>query len=154
MISQAPGITKQFVNYNAFSKVQSIEDFTQITPEDIVETKQIQELRSMVYLSENGKYRGIPLPKEAQMSPIQGLVMDEKGKLIFVGNNHDYLTELGEATGNSGGVLTDFEVESGRFKTYKSLNLPANLNPRGITPLDRNQYLISCNNSVQYILNK
>lgn len=154
LIAQAPGIRKQFTNYNAFSKVQSIEDFTQIKPEDIVETKFIQELRSMIYLSENGKYKGVPLPKSAQMSTIQGLIIDEKNNLIFVGNNHDYLTELGESSGNSGGILSDFETESGIFNSYKSLNLPTNLNPRGITQLEENQYLISCNNSMQYILSK
>ena len=152
LVGQAPGIRKQFVNYNTFSKVQAIEDFKQIAPEDIVETKLIQELRSMIYLSENGKYKGIPLPKEAQMSSIQGLIMDKKNQLIFVGNHHDYLTELGGNSGNSGGVLADFELESGMFKNYKSLNLPADLNTRGITELNENQYLISCNNSVQYFL--
>ena len=154
LISQAPGIRKQFVSYKEFSKVEDIEDFKQITPEDIVETKFLMELRSMVYLSENGKYKGIPLPKAAQMSTVQGLTMNEKGQLIFVGNHYDYLTELGQSTGNSGGVLSDFDLESGIFKTYNSLNLPADLNPRGITPLEKNQYLINCNNSVQYILNR
>jgi len=154
LIAQAPAIRKQFVNYTAFSEVQDIADFTQITSEDIIETKFLMELRSMIYLSENGKYKGIPLPKAAQMSTIQGLTMDEKGSLIFVGNHHDYLTELGKSMGNSGGILSDFEVESGHFKNYESLNLPTNLNTRGITPIGKNRYFISCNNEVQYILNR
>ena len=154
LISQAPTIRKQFVNYNEFSEVQDISDFKQITPEDIVETKQLSELRSMIYLSENGQYKGIPLPKEAQMSPIQGLIMNEKGELIFVGNHHDYLTELGESTGNSGGVLFNFDRETGTFKNYESLSLPADLNPRGITPIGEHRYLITCNDSGHYIIDK
>jgi len=152
LISQAPGIRKQFVNYKEFSKVEAIEDFKQITPEDIVETKFLMELRSMVYLSENGQYKGIPLPRAAQMSAIQGIVIDEKGQLIFVGNHQDYLTELGVSSGNSGGIFSNFDVESGTFNNYQSLSLPANLNAREITPLENNQYLVTCNNSVQYIL--
>jgi len=154
LIAQAPAIRKEFVNYTAFSEVQDIVDFTQITPEDIIETKFLMELRSMVYLSENGKYKGIPLPKAAQMSTIQGLTMDEKGNLIFVGNHHDYLTELGKNMGNSGGVLSGFEMEDGHFKNYQSLNLPTDLNARNITPIGKHRYFISCSNDVQYILNR
>ena len=154
LIAQAPTIRKQFVNYNTFSEVQGIEDFKQITPEDIVETKFLMELRSMVYLSDNGKYKGIPLPKSAQMSTIQGLTMDQKGNLFFVGNNQDYLTELGKNMGNSGGVLSNFDLEKGTFNNYESLALPVNLNPRNITPIGENRYFISCSNSEQYILNR
>ncbi len=154
LIAQAPGIRKQFVNYTSFSEVQDIADFTQITSEDIIEIKFLMELRSMVYLSNNGKYKGIPLPKAAQMSAIQGLAIDEKGSLIFVGNHHEYLTELGKSMGNSGGVLSDFEMEEGHFKNYQSLNLPTDLNARDITPIGENRYFISCSNSVQYILNR
>ena len=154
LIAQAPTIRKQFVNYNTFSEVQGIEDFKQITPEDIVETKFLMELRSMVYLSDNGKYKGIPLPKSAQMSTIQGLTMDQKGNLFFVGNNQDYLTELGKNMGNSGGVLSNFDLEKGTFNNYESLALPVNLNPRSIIPIGENRYFISCSNSEQYILNR
>ena len=108
----------------------------------------------MVYLSENGTYKGIPLPQAAQMSTIQGITMDEEGNLIFVGNHQDYLTELGKNMGNSGGVLSDFEIAKGVFKNYESLSLPADLNPRGIRPIGENRYFISCNDGVQYILER
>ena len=97
---------------------------------------------------------GIPLPQAAQMSTIQGITMDEEGNLIFVGNHQDYLTELGKNMGNSGGVLSDFEIAKGVFKNYESLSLPADLNPRGIRPIGENRYFISCNDGVQYILER
>ena len=150
--AQIPAVRKQFVNYSEYAKVQTIEDFIQIRPEEIVEQKQLNELHSMVYLSDNGKYTGIPLPKEAQMSTIQGIVMDDANRLIFVGNHYDYLTELGQSTANSGGLFTKFNATTGTFQDYHYLPLPAKLNPRAITPIGQNEYLITCNNSVQYIL--
>lgn len=152
--SQVPSVKKQFVNYEAYTKIRDIEDFEQATLEKIAESKQITELRSMVYLSKNGQYEGIPLPKEAQMSSIQGMTMNERGELIFVGNHQNYLTELGRNMGNSGGVLADFDVASGHFPTYDFLSLPANLNPRSITPIGNNEYFIACNDSEQYILKR
>ena len=89
--SQVPSVKKQFVNYEAYAKIRDIEDFEQVDLEKIAEYKEITELRSMVYLSKNGKYIGTPLPKEAQMSSIQGMVINEQGELIFVGNHQEYL---------------------------------------------------------------
>jgi len=150
--TQVPMVKKQFTNYQTYADVRDIEDFEQVDIEKIVERKQIKELRSMVYLSDNGQYKGVPLPKEAQMSTIQGITMNQSGGLLFVGNYQEYLTELGESTGNSGGRFANFDIESGTFKDYTSLSLPADLNPRGILPIGDKQYLISCNNSVQYVL--
>ena len=152
LVSQVPSVRKQFVNYNTYTKVQDIEDFNEIDSDQIVEYKQLKELRSMVYLSGNGKYTGKPLPREAQMSSIQGLTLTDDGKLIFVGNNHDYLTELGQSTANSGGSFLSYNDEKGTFESYRHLSLPPKLNPRSITPLEKGSYLIACNNSVQYIL--
>ncbi|MEM1120971.1 MAG: VCBS repeat-containing protein, partial [Bacteroidota bacterium] len=153
LAAQAPVVRKQFVNYNLFSSAQSVDDFSQVKSEAIIETKVLQELRSMVYLSENGKYKGIPLPQVAQMSTIQGLTF-HNAELIFVGNHQDYLTELGESSSNSGGLLSNFDATTGQFKVQRSLPLPANLNPRSIIPLEKNQYLIACNNGVQYLLDR
>lgn len=154
LMSQVPAVRKQFVSFQKYTTVQDIEDFKQVNPEEIVERKQLNELRSMIYLSENGKYVGVPLPKEAQMSSIQGLIVNEHGELLFVGNCQEYLTELGQSTANSGGIYTEFDLENQLFKNYQSLSLPPKLNTRGITPIGEKEYLITCNNSVQYILKR
>lgn len=106
----------------------------------------------MVYLSENGKYEGKPLPFNAQLSTIQEFSINDEGNLLFVGNYHDYLTELGKNTANSGGMYKDFNAATGTFENYQQLPLPANLNTRGILPMGKDEYLISVNNDTQYIL--
>ncbi len=154
LVAQVPSVRKQFVSYAEYAKVQSIEDFNQVKKEDIVEEKELKELRSMVYLSQGQNYVGTPLPQMAQMSTIQGFEMDEQGRLLFVGNHFDYLTELGKSASNSGGLFSKFDAVSGTFQNYEALPLPHKLNTRGITAIGNNQYLITCNNSVQYILKK
>ncbi len=150
--AQVPIVRKQFTNYTKYSAVQNVTDIEMINPDSIVERKQLIELRSMVYLSQDGKYVGKPLPVEAQLSTIQGFAMDENGKLLFVGNHHDYLTELGKSTANSGGSFEKFNTSTGNFKNYQPLSLPHKLNTRSIIPIGLDEYLISCNNSVLYIL--
>jgi len=152
--TQVPSVRKQFVNYKEYGKIRSIEDFNQIKPEDIVEEKQLTELRSMVYLSQDGKYIGKPLPQEAQRSSIQGVVLDDENQLIFVGNHYDYLTELGQNTANSGGIFTRFDKEEEVFQNYEHLSLPSKINPRSIVPIGEHKYLLVCNDGVQYILER
>ena len=152
LVAQVPSIRKQFATYEAYSKVQGIEDFNQVKQEDIVERKQLTELRSMVYLSKDGKYIGTPLPQNAQLSTIQDFAMNDKGELLYVGNHHDYLTELGKSASNSGGKLSDFDPRTGVFQNHEALALPHKLNTRAIIPIGPDEYLIGCNNSYQYIL--
>lgn len=152
LVAQVPSIRKQFATYDDFSKVQDITDFNRVKPEDIAERKQINELRSMVYLSKDGKYSGMPLPLSAQLSTIQDFAMNEKGELLYVGNYHDYLTELGKSASNSGGKLSGFDPATATFQHNEILALPHKLNTRAIIPIGSDKYLIGCNNSYQYIL--
>jgi hypothetical protein len=152
LTAQVPSVRKQFTSYDDYSKVRDIEDFDLVKPEDIVERKQLNELRSMVYLSQDGKYIGTPLPRAAQLSAIQGFAMNDQGKLLFVGNYHNYLTALGKSNSNSGGEFSRFNSSTATFQGYQPLPLPHKLNTRSIIQIGINEYLITCNNSVQYIL--
>ncbi len=153
LITQVPSVRKQFVRYRDYTKVNDILDFDQIKQEDIVENKNIKELRSMIYLSKNGKYEGVPLPVVAQRSSIQDFVVKENNDLFYIGNDDTYLAELGKNQSSSGGQLLKFDIEFSTFKEHKTIPLPHKLSTRSILPLGKNKYLITCNNSVQYILN-
>ena len=152
LAAQVPLVRKQFNNYSKFAAVTDISGIELVKEEEIVERKQIDELRSMVYLSEGGGYVGKALPNEAQWSPIQGMTMNEQGQLLFVGNYKEYLTELGQNVANSGGKFDAFDANRGNFKAYQALPLPQQLNTRGILSLGNDRYLISCNNDFQYLL--
>ena len=143
----------KYISYKEFSKVETIEDLTGKSEDEILEIKSIKELRSMLYLGSKEGFKKIPLPKEAQMSNIQDFIVesiDGNVKVKFVGNHYDYVTELGKNMSNSGGEITDFE--NFKFNNYKSLNLPNSFNGRRIHKLSSNQYLIVLNNDHSYIL--
>jgi len=152
LISQVPSIRKQFKNYAAFSEVRSIKDFNGIEEEQILDSKQISELSSMIFLSGENSFKGVSLPIEAQEAPIQDFHINNKGELFFVGNHLEFLTELGKQRGNSGGVYRNFDPQTNTFTDYNSLGLPKGLNTRQILERQVGDCLIVSNNDVSYLL--
>lgn len=150
LVGQLPFLKKEFLKYSQFSKITNIEDLTGKSEKDILEIKKIEELKSMLYLNIGEQTQEKPLPKQAQMSSIEDIIIDTlsgKPQIIFVGNYLDYTTELGESNGNSGGMLSF----SSTFNSYKSLPLPRNLNARRIIKLSENKFLVVANNERSYI---
>ena len=150
LVGQLPSLKKKFLKHSQFSKITGMEDLTGKAEKEILEIKKIEELRSMLYLNIGENTQEMPLPQEAQMSSIEDIlidIVDDKSRIIFVGNYLDYTTELGESNGNSGGVMSF----SNTFDTYESLPLPRNLNARRIIQLNENQFLVVANNDKSYI---
>ena len=143
--TQVPAFRKQFASYADFSKIEKVEDFKLYNPEVIADQREIRELRSMLFLSDGGKFTGIPLPDQAQWSSIQDFSVTESGEIIFIGNHHDYLTEFGKSKGNSGGKIDGFDSEKNTFGKYTPLGLPAGVNTRKIIPLEFGGYYVSEN---------
>ena len=153
LTTQLPVLKKKFLDYEVFSKIKNITDLTGIQEDQILEVKKITEMRSMLFLNEDGKYEGIPLPKEAQMSSIEDIHIDftaDQTKLIFVGNYLDYTNELGKSDANSGGILRYSKEQQFSFEKY--LPLPSGLNSRKIIKLDDNTYLVVSNNDKSYLI--
>ena len=152
LIDQLPSLKKNFLSYSAFSKIKSIEDLTEKAEEDILEVKKVSELRSMVYLKFGTNFKEVPFPKEAQMSSIEDIHIEQSGgntQIIFVGNFLDYTTELGQSDGNSGGVLSF--SNNGKFGSFNYLPLPKKLNARKIIPLNKDSFLVVSSNDKSYI---
>ena len=151
LAGQIPSLKKKFLSYTKFSKISGIEDLTGKAEKDILEIKKIEELRSMLYLNIGDDTKEMPLPKQAQMSSIEDIIIDStnnKRRIIFVGNYLDYTTELGQSNGNSGGVISF----SDKFDSYSSLPLPRNLNARRIIKLNENEFLVVANDDNSYII--
>ncbi len=146
--AQTPIFRKQFQTYKDFSKV----DQAGLGIQNIVEEKYIDELGSCMYLSKDGQYDKVLLPKEAQLSTIQDLYFTSEGDLVYVGNHHDYLTELGTNQANSGGVFSNFNLETQSYDVHQSLGLAPHINTREIVELTNNRYLVVCNNDYQYFI--
>ncbi|WP_086475898.1 VCBS repeat-containing protein [Arenibacter amylolyticus] len=150
---QLPMLQKKFLSYTDFSKIKNIEDLTGKKESDIVEVKQIMELRSMVYMNTGNGFTATPLPKEAQMSTIEGFYLDEElddPALFFVGNYKGYVNELGQSMANPGGVLRNFK--DNQFTSYKRLPLPKGISVRSIKKIDKYTYLVISNNAEAYTL--
>jgi hypothetical protein len=150
LVQQIPSLKKKFLSYSTFSKVETIHDLTQKKEAEILETKFIYELRSMIYINNKVNFTPVLLPKIAQLSSIEDIVVNGN-EIIYTGNYYGYVTELGESSSNSGGHLVlDTNVN---LKVEKLLKLPKNLSGRKIIKLKEDTYLILANNGKSYIVN-
>ncbi len=155
LTGQIPVLKKDFLSYTDFSKIKSLEDLTGIAEKDIMETKEITELRSMVYFNRDSTFAASPLPKKAQMSSIEDFAFENVGQdpsLLFVGNFSGFVNELGANDANTGGMLTG--LKNGSFQEYGQFPLDKNLDARKIIPLEANKYLVISNNDKAYILQR
>lgn len=150
LMAQMPVLKKKFTNYNSFSKVKGITDIVEKPEKDILETKYIYELQSMIYKNEGEKFIPQPLPKQAQLSTIEDVLVDGN-KILFTGNYNGFVTELGEASSNAGGIVEITEKET---LNYSSLKLPKHISGRKIVKLNTNKYLIITNNGQSYVINR
>ena len=154
LASQMPFIKKKFENYTSFSKVNSIEMLTGKPEKDLLQTFEIHELRSMIYISDLGKFKGVPLNSNAQLSSIEDVfVKGTEGdqQIYFVGNNESPSHQIGQLMSNSGGVLSAFDQKTFSFDSYKHLPLAHDITPKHIIEVRPGQFLIICNNGYQYI---
>lgn len=150
LTSQLPYLKKTFLKYSTFSKIKDIEDLTGKNEQQILESRKIEELRSMAYLNIASNTVEVPLPVEAQMSSIEDFEVGENGNILYVGNYLDYTNELGQSNSNSGGSL--LINTNGTIKAGKTLSLPRALNSRRIVSLRNNRFLVLANNDRSYIV--
>jgi len=153
LVDQLPFLKKKFTDYNSFSKIKSFEDIFDISRDSLTQIKKINELRSMIFLNIKDSFISIPLPKEAQWSPIQDVVVTTKNNiktLYFVGNYLNYVNELGNSDSSSGGKLIDFNGID--FEKYETLPIPNKLNTRKIIKTEFDDIFIFSNNDQSYII--
>ena len=150
LVQQMPSLKKKFLNYNAFSKVSTVYDLTDRKESDILETKYIYELRSMLYLNTGTQFTPLPLPKQAQMSTVEDIFVNN-GNIVYTGNYYGFVTELGESSSNPGGVLTKYNGKT--FTESQSLSLPKDFSGRKIVKLREDSFLMVSNNGKSYIVN-
>ena len=152
LVDQMPFLKKKFLSYNDFSKVKNIQDLTNKTEDQILEIKEIKELRSMIYYNNDSIFNGKPLPKEAQLSSIQDIHIDTiqgKPTMLFIGNNYNNVTELGNTNFNSGGAFLSYE--NNNFQSFTYLPIPAHINGRKLISLGGNLFMAISNNDNSYL---
>ena len=152
---QLPYLKKKFPKYSDFSKVTNIKVLTGKPENELVEIKYLYELRSTIFIKNKNKFISRPLPKEAQFSSIEDfLSINDSNEIIYVGNFHEYVTELGMSSANPGGILSDWDSNNKIFKSSKFLPLPLNINTRKIIKMNKETFFILSNNDYIYVLSK
>jgi hypothetical protein len=108
--SQIPSIQKRFLHYSDFAKASLTDLLTseQLQKSSTIEVKTLQS----VYLRNNGNntFSVIPLPGDAQLSALSGLVSmdinnDEKKDIILSGNLYPFRVQTGPLDASIGLVL-------------------------------------------------
>ncbi|TVZ58676.1 VCBS repeat protein [Flavobacteriaceae bacterium MAR_2010_105] len=150
LVQQIPSLKKTFLSYRTFSNVEKISDLVTKKETDILETKYIYELRSMAYINNNGKFTPMALPKQAQMSTIEDVTY-ENNTFIYTGNYYGFVTELGESTSNSGGIISSFDNQF--VNSLSPLNLPKDVSGRKLIKLKEDTFLVISNNGKSYLVN-
>jgi len=97
IVSQLPGVRKKFLTYKEFASA----DIHQIFPEDQLKGALVVHANNFktCFLRNNGqgKFELIPLPDQAQMAPINGMVVDDfngDGNLDVALNANDFGNEV------------------------------------------------------------
>ena len=152
---QMPFLKKKFTSYNSFSMVKSYEDLFDVPRDSLIQIKKINELRSMVFLNKKDSFSPVPFPKEAQLSPIQDILVtsnNNQKNIYFIGNYMNFVNELGNSDSNSGGKIKGFDGED--FGELELLPIPNKLNTRKIIKIQSNDLIIFSNNQKSYIISE
>lgn len=153
LLSQLPGLKKDFINYKDFAQVSSFDDLLPKAKSRIVETKTVTELRSMLFLSQGGEYQAVPLPDRVQMFNLQDIFIDdEKGTIYYIGGNKELVAARGNSMTSKAGRLAEFDVNQQRFLKEDWLDFPTGINARKIIKLDNGSGLIITNNDYPYLV--
>jgi hypothetical protein len=152
-LSQLPGLKKDFVSYQDFSGVSTFKELLPDAGDRLVETKEVNELRSMLFLSQGSSYKAIPLPERLQMINLQDFLVDaEQGKIYYIGGNQELVAARGNAMCSKAGMLAEFDPSTATFSEDRWLNFPSGINARAIIPLQNGGSLIITNNDYPYLV--
>ncbi len=104
--NQIPRYKSKYTTYESFADETISDIFTQEELEN-AQKLMINELKTTVFLNENGKYRKVALPMQAQFAPVYTINVldynqDGHQDLLLCGNNSSMKLRLGKADANYG----------------------------------------------------
>jgi hypothetical protein len=117
--NQMPFIKKKFPTYDAFGKAKITDIFTAAQLDRAYSAK-ATTFTSTVFLNDDGKFRAVPLPEEAQLSSVNTMLIsdvDQDGNkdLLLAGNLLGSEVETPRNDGSYGTLLLG--LGNGQFKT-------------------------------------
>ncbi|MCB9231930.1 MAG: VCBS repeat-containing protein [Bacteroidia bacterium] len=107
--TQLPEFNNKFLTYESFARASLEETFGREALEKALKLE-ANSLVSTFFLNENGKFRGIPLPNEAQIAPVFGMLAldvneDSFLDLVLCGNSNSHYYEQGSLDASLGLIL-------------------------------------------------
>ncbi len=152
LTSQLPLVKKRFASYKEFAEVATVKSLVGKNEEDILQTKKLTELRSLIFLNQQGtSFTSQALPPIAQQSSIESFSIDQSnGDIAFVGNSNSWVVELGNSLANSGGILKAYEATTNSYEGFESFPLPLGTVGKHIQRLHNGDYVIIVNNGNSY----
>jgi hypothetical protein len=147
---QMPSVKKQFPTYQSFKSVNKIEDILPSYKEKMIDYKIVNEMKSIILLSEANKYTPIPLNIKCQMSDINDILIIGND-IYYVGNRKNYVAELGPALANSGMKLSGFNNASKSFEKMEKLPIPNSLDTRKIRAIGDGRFVVVSNGGKVYL---
>jgi hypothetical protein len=118
LVSVIPSLKKKYLKYESY-KGQTVEDI--FTKEQLSEATKLEVYRmeSSIFWNREGKFEITSLPREAQMSPMYGVVAEDfdgdgNVEILMAGNFYESKPEVGIYDGSYGVML---RRDGGMFKT-------------------------------------
>lgn len=151
--TQLPVLKKKFRSYQDFKGIGDISGLFPEFEKQLVENKQINELKSMLFLSKEGSYQAVSLNQQEQLSDVQDILVLPDGNIMYVGNHRDYIADLGPSLANSGRFLGVFDKSKGTFGPSVRLPLPIGINARKIRANKNGKCVVATNDGYLYLVN-
>ena len=150
MIEQVPALKKDFISYPKFAKVEEI---GQLTTAEFVEKKQLTEMRSILFLSNENGYQHQPLDQAFQQTSIKDAVF-WNDELIMLGNEDRFIAELGA---NSGWPVLVAKINKGEELSISNpytLDLDPSLATRQLIVVDKDKVVLTANQSKPFLIKR
>jgi len=148
LIEQVPLFKKTYLRYADFSQINSADDLIKT---EVMETKELTELRSAVFISQDSVYQFNALPDVFQMTSIKDLQVIGK-KILYIGNEDRFITELGSMNGTSAALCEYSYSDSLQFNKHRYLDIDNKLNTRRLELIEDNKLILTNYKSQPLIL--
>ena len=139
---QMPFVKKKFVSYDAFAKA-SVEDVLEGKLDNAV-IRKVYTFKSTIFMNDGAEFEAIPLPKLAQIAPVNGIVLDDVDQngfvdIIVAGNEYNREVETTRSDAGSGYVILNKDGHEFEALQGARTGFIAARNARGLYPINVNK---------------
>ncbi|KQC30998.1 VCBS repeat-containing protein [Flagellimonas eckloniae] len=159
LVKQMPFLNKKFLSYKSFAKA-SLEDLFGSESLKNALQKKVYVLSSCYFENTgNNEFKQHELPKMAQVSTINDMVVDDFDKdghkdILAVGNNYEISTQLGRMDA-SHGILLRFGKDGFQWVNNQNINIPGPARSVEKAIINSKEYfIVGINNSAPLFLEK